>query len=217
MSAPQKSGSLGSWAAPSEDELRQVHNAEELEKLGERFEQLGAMRSLGQGLWADDRGRLWQHDSSFEGHNPERNAFAVGQDLEPVWFARPTKGPTTLDQLEVRQARRAKAAEQQEREWQARLKEARRIAQPVTFGQVETSARGVTLAEAARRIANVGGKVEVRGGRLVVSLPPAVPGGTGSVLVFARMLYAAEAVAVEALSKGQDLPEREITPAGALV
>jgi hypothetical protein len=31
------------------------------------------------------------------------------------------------------------------------------------------------------------------------------------------MLYAAEAVAVEALTKGRELPEREITPAGALV
>jgi hypothetical protein len=202
---------------PSEDELRQAHRAEELEKLAARFEQLGAMRSVGRGLYASEDGRLWQLDRRIEGHQPDRNAFAIGRDLEPVWFERPPKGPQTVEQLQVRQARQAKAAEQQERDRQARLKALRKTALPVTFGQVEPGARRVTLAEAARGIANVGGGLDVKDGRLIVLLPRSVAGGVGSVLAYCKMLYAAEAVAVEALTEGQDLPEREITPAGALV
>jgi hypothetical protein len=119
-------------------------------------------------------------------------------------------------ELEVRREREAKAAERQERERQARLKEVRKSARPVTFAHVEPSTHGVTLAEAARRIANAGGRVEVEGGRLVVSLPGSGHGGMGSVLVFARMLYAAEDVVTAALKSKVPLPEREVLPSGAL-
>jgi hypothetical protein len=216
MTTKTEKGGLWGFRAPTEDEVDQARNAEELQRLAERFEQLTGVHSVGRGLWADDSGRLWQQDRSFGDHKPD-SAFTVGPDLEPVWFMRPKGGPQTLEQLEIHHARQAKAAEQQERERQAQLKALRKTAAPVTFGHLESAARGVTLAEAARRIVNAGGRVEVEGGRLVVSLPGSGQGGMGSVLVFARMLYAAEAVAVEALSKGQDLPEREITPAGALV
>jgi hypothetical protein len=208
-------GGLRGFIAPSEEDLYQARKAAELEKFAGRFQQLTGVHHISQDLWADDTGRLWQHDAALE-HGTD-SAFTVGTDLEAVWFRRPKSGPQTVEQWEVHRDRQAKAAEQQERERQAQLAEARKTAAPVTFAALESSARGVTLAEAARRIANVGGKVEVRGGRLVVSLPPAIPGGTGPVLVFVRMLHTAEAVAVEALSKGQDLPEREITPSGAVV
>jgi hypothetical protein len=82
----QKKGGLSGFLAPSEQELRQAHRAGELEKLSQRFEQLGALRSVGRGLYASQDGRLWQHDPSLEGQNPERNAFTVGPDLEAIWL-----------------------------------------------------------------------------------------------------------------------------------
>jgi hypothetical protein len=208
-------GTLWGWGEPSEQEMHQARKAAELEKLAEKYEQLGAMQSVGRGLWASADGRLWQPDRAIEGHSAD-GAFAIDQALEPVWFQRPKQGPRTVAELEVRREREAKAADRQERERQAQLKALRKTALPVTFGQVETSARGVTLAEAARRIANVGGTVEVEGGRLVVSLPPSVPGGVGLVLVFCRMLYAAEDVVTAALKSKAPLPEREVLPSGAL-
>ena len=41
------------------------------------LEQLGGMRSVGRGLWASEDGHLWRIDHRVEGHNPERNAFAI--------------------------------------------------------------------------------------------------------------------------------------------
>jgi hypothetical protein len=209
-------GGLRGFIAPSEKDLYKAHKAEELEKFAERFEQLTGVHSVGRGLWADDSGRLWQHDSSFESHNPERDAFTVGPDLEAVWFKRPKGGPETVEQLEVQQARQAAAAEQQERERQARLREARKLALPVTLGHFDTTCR-MTLVEAGRRVLDAGGKLEVRGGRLVVSLPPGATGGMGNVLAAARVLYTAETVVAEHLARKEPLPDAEVTPAGALV
>ena len=124
-------------------------------------------------------------------------------------------GPRTIEQLERRDERRAKAAEQAEQERQARLAALRKDAAPVTFGQVEPTARGLTLAEAGRRIADAGGKVEAKDGRLLVSLPVSA-GGDPAPLGAARMLYAAEAVVVEHLAAKRPLPDRQALPTGAL-
>jgi hypothetical protein len=216
MATSEKTHGLWGWNAPSDEELAQARRAEELEKLSERFEQLTGLHSVDRGKWADDTGRLWQHDSSLEDHHPERSAFTVGGDLEPVWFKRPKAGPQTLEQWELHQARRATAAEQQKRQRQPAINEARKTAVPVTLGHLDLSAR-MTLAEAGRRVIDAGGKVEVRGGRLVVSLRPGSIRGPGGVVAAARVLYTAEAAVVESVARKEPLPPSEVTPTGVPV
>jgi hypothetical protein len=210
----QKGGTLAGFIAPSQEDIYKARKAEELEKLAGRFDQLTGVHSIGRGLWADDTGRLWQHDGALE-HKPE-SAFTVGPDLEPVWFKRPKGGPQTLEQLEIHDARQAKAAEAQEKEREAQRRELRKLAVPITLGHYESAAR-MTLAEAGRRVLAAGGKLEVRNGHLVVSLPPHAIGGHGSALPAARVLYTAETVVTECLARKEPLPDAEVTPAGALV
>jgi hypothetical protein len=214
----ERTVTLRGFRAPDRDELFRAARAAELERLAEKgYEQLGALTRLDNGLWADESGRLWQQDSGVPagGRSIDHYAFAIDGRLQPIWLIRPSAGPRTVEQLEVHQQRAAKRAAESQKERQARLKELRKTAVPISFGHFEPSAR-MTLAEAGQRITAAGGKIELRGGRVVVSLPPSATSGYGrsSLLPAARMLYAAEAVVAECLGRKEPLPPVEVTPNG---
>jgi hypothetical protein len=116
--------------------------------------------------------------------------------------------PRDLGELRARQAAREEAREQARREQAERLEAERRTATVVVADKL-------TLREAASRIEGNGGRLEVtRDGRLLVMLPDkAKPFRVREVAV----LYADESVVVEHLRGGKALPDKPVTPAGALV
>lgn len=59
-------------------------------------------------------------------------------------------------------------------------------------------------------------RVEIKDGRLVVSLPRSALGGVTSGLPAAELLYRAEGIVVEHVKATRPLPDREILPSGAL-
>lgn len=75
----------------------------------------------------------------------------------------------------------------------------------------------LTLRQAADRIDQAGGKIEVRRDRLVVSLPPNAATFGREPIDAARVLYMAEPTVAAALKAGDDLPDAPVTPAGALL
>jgi hypothetical protein len=218
MPVDESRSTLRGYVQPSEDRLHMAAQADHLERLLEKgFEQLARIESVGEGLWATDDGRLWRYAPGLPwegGRNPEKQAFTIGPGLEAVWFARPEKGPKTLAELEERREQQAKEAERQLAEQEKTRDQLRKTAQPVTLDDLEPGEK-FTLREASERVERAGGKVEVKGGRLIVSLPPG-RGGLGSALPAARRLYAAEAEVVKALQAKAELPDRHVLPTGAL-
>jgi hypothetical protein len=82
----------------------------------------------------------------------------------------------------------------------------RKEARPVTVSDLDGGER-LTLREAAERIEQAGGKLELKAGRLVVHLPPSALGQWGNVKVAAQRLYAAENVVAKCLREKQPLPD----------
>jgi hypothetical protein len=213
-------GRLISTTLPTADERRGIARAETLAALARAgHEQLDGLRDVGRGLFASEDGRLWQRAPGAQprGREPGVDAFVPAGNLNPIWYQRPGRGPQTVAALKARNAEAAKVNAQREREAEARRAEARKAAVPVTLGDTDRAFRGVTLAAAARKVEQAGGKIEATGGHLLVSLPVGRKGASPtSALAAARLLYLAEDAVIAALKAGKDLPEREVLPNGAL-
>jgi hypothetical protein len=112
---------------------------------------------------------------------------------------------------------RDEQAKRQAAEAERELAVLRKSAAPVTTVDVDPALR-FTLAQAAERIDQAGGKIELRRDRLVVCLPPGAGKMYGTEpLDAARVLYLAEPAVVALLAKGEALPDAPITPAGAVL
>ena len=210
-------GIFGGFTEPSAEKqakARNLRDANELIAAG--FEMLGALKPAGRGLHSTADGRLWRRGLGMDhGRNPDAEAFAVAADMSPVWFERPTKGPTTVEELEAQKVENAKAAREAERERERERKRKRAQAVPVTLDNFEEGP-ALTLRAAGEQVTNLGGKVELVNDRLVVSLPRSALGGLTSGLAAARRLYLAEAEVVACLKAKRELPTRAVLPTGAL-
>jgi hypothetical protein len=199
------------------EEARAKLQAQELEGLRQRGFRIFEWDDLAEqahGLLADSDGYLWKvaRGEPLEGHQPGTSAVALGRG----YVMRPKDSePRTQAELDrllaAEEAQRAKAAKQAAADLEAR----RKAAQPVSFAQVQGWPR-MSLAEAAAAIEARAGRLEVRDGRLLVCLPASAD-WTGTTLHAAALLYAAESVVVDCLRAKKPLPDREVSPAGALL
>jgi hypothetical protein len=107
---------------------------------------------------------------------------------------------------------------------EAAADERRKLAEPVVFDDFEEGP-SLTLREAGEAVHQAGGRLEVVGSRLVVSIPPGVTrylyGKPSAAMGAARRLYAAEEAVLAAAGKGgaidvSKLPDGYVLPSGAL-
>jgi hypothetical protein len=156
------------------------------------------------------------------GRTPADFACLVDDDLDWQYVVRAaasgrTDAPTSVDDLEQRAKQSQERQQRFDQERRQQLEGWRASATPVSFDDVyPTPGERLTLKVAAERIEAVGGKLEVtKGDRLVVSVSP---GARSSDLMRAcARLYTAEQLVVDYLKRKRPLPDKTITPAGALL
>jgi len=199
---------------------RREERAAELEGLRRRgftIYEWDDLREVGDGWLADSDDRLWRVAAGepMEGHQPATSAVALGRGFVTTPEASRVRNPphslADLDKrLQVRKAQEAEGRRKAAATFEAR----RKAAQPVTAAQVQ-GVPPMTLAEAAGVVEAAAGRLEVtKDGRLVVHLPQDYARNSQDA---AAILYTGEAAVVEALQAKRALPDREVTPAGALL
>jgi hypothetical protein len=206
------------WAFNETDQQEQARaqlHDDELQQLRQRGFRIFSWDELTEqahGWLSDPDGYLWRLTAGepLEGHQPGTSAVGLGRG----WVVRPEgSDPRTLTELDklvkVEQAQQAESRRKQVAQREA----IRKTAPPVTAG-VLLGVGALTLAEAARKVEAAPGRLEVRGGRLVVHLPPTAGRSARNA---AALLYTGEQHVVEALKAKRPIPDREITGAGALV
>ena len=111
------------------------------------------------------------------------------------------------------------------REAETHRRALRMTAVPVSYDDLAGDGGRMTLRQAGEKVWEAGGTVRVKGGRLVVSLPPGalVVMGAQSVAAkaAARLYLAEESVTAAASKRGGDvdvakLPDRPVLPSGAV-
>jgi hypothetical protein len=173
------------------------------------------LREVGDGWLADADDRLWRAQRGepvVEGFRPGQHAVGLGPGRG--YLRTPERDePPSLAELEKRQAAAEAAQAESQRKAQADFEARQAEAPPVTATRL-AGRRALTLRDAGEVVARAAGRLEVRGGRLVVSLPM---DATSSTLAAAGLLYDAEAVVADAVKAKRELPDAEVTPAGALL
>jgi hypothetical protein len=174
-------------------------------------------------LVAKDDRSIWTLEGGMplSGYRPTTNAVLVGKNntwayLTSVAASGIGNAPRDLAELERRARKADEEAERAAAAHDAKLAALRAAAVPVTLGDIEPGLR-VTVRAAAERIDQAGGTVELDGGRLVVSLPPGANTFGPDCANAARVLYVAEDAVVAALKADEPLPDKPITPAGAVL
>jgi hypothetical protein len=217
---------------PSEDEAKAIladaqAEAEVARFRREGFEELALTPTSRRDLFADGNGHLWRRQlgEPRDGRRPLDHGFVIAGGGRPAWYARPEFGQIrTVAELEARDKERAEAAEEQTKTREALLAaSAKKASRVLSYRDLQGGAGPGTLAEAAEAIRAEGGRLDVANGRLFVVLPNRDPitdsfrVDDGRATGAARLLYAAEPIVVEALTKKKPLPDGELTAAGALI
>jgi hypothetical protein len=163
---------------------------------------------------------LIEGGTPLSGHQPDKHALLV--DRHNNWTfvtAAAATGrkdaPRDGRELEQRRKREEEAKRKTQEEHERALAQRRETAPPVTTGRLDPQMH-MTLREAAQRIHNAGGRLE-GGDSLVVYLPPAHAVWGAPEVSAAKLLYIGERAILEALARGEEIPDREVTPTGALV
>jgi hypothetical protein len=146
-------------------------------------------------------GKVWvaAHGEPPKGRSPKTHAILLEDNgawgfLILAAACQDEGAPTTVAELEERARRREEARARQAEEAKAELERRRRQATPVTLDDLAHDGERVTLRQAGERVVQAGGRLDVRGSRLVVSLPPGtllVSGVPSPVAKAAARLYAA--------------------------
>lgn len=219
---------------PDEAERRRLHSLAEIRNLEvfasvelERVEgSNGLLVFTGSG---DDHGTLWvqgsKHDVEFRGREKVRVVYE-GDPLTPRFLIPASEQglPATLAEWEARQNRRGAAVEQQRQEAAANLDRLRLSAEAVTYDDLGRDRVRMTLRKAGEAVERAGGVIQLKGSRLLVSLPPGAlltMGAPSAAAKAAARLYLAEAAILAAAGKRSDiaaskLPNKHVLPSGKL-
>jgi hypothetical protein len=219
-------GTLGGFAA---EEVTPEDAAKmELLQLGESGYRAFVVEDLDWATFApwvvaksDDTIWLLEDGMPARGFKPDTHAIVV--DRHNTWryltsasASDRRDAPRDLAELEHRARAKAEHAERAAAERERKLNALRRAAVPVSLGTIDRSLR-MTLAEAGATIDRHGGKIELRGGRVIVSLPPGAATYGTEPLNAATVIYRAEPAVVALLKANKPLPDSAITPSGALL
>jgi hypothetical protein len=165
-------------------------------------------------------GSIWTLEGGMplSGYRPNTNAVLVGKHNSWAYMTAAaasgiTNAPRDLAELERRARHAEEQAKRQAAERERNLAALRAAAVPVTAGDFDATLK-MTLAQAAERIDQAGGRIEVDHGRLDIALPPGAAIFGRDNIDAARLLYAGEDAVVAALTNGKPLPDAPITPAG---
>jgi hypothetical protein len=175
---------------------------------------------------------LWkrQQGSPANGFRPETHCVVVsGGGWYYLTSAAATAGPDaprTVAELEERKQQREKAEAEQAEAAAATFKRKQATAAPVTVATLDRQTPA-TLRAAVEAVEQAGGRVDVRDGRVVVSLPPAevgaVPwfGGEKPARAAARAVYLAEEAILDVVKRSgrvdaRKVPDVAILPSGRL-
>jgi hypothetical protein len=174
-------------------------------------------------LVAKDDGSIWTVEGGMplSGYRPTTNAVLVGKGntwayLTAASASSISNAPRDLAELERRARAAEEQAERQAAERERKLATLRTTAVPVTSGDLDPTLK-MTLAQAAERIEQEGGRIDLERERLVVFLPSGAGTFGSGPLDAARVLYLAEPTVVAALKRGDALPDAPVTPAGAVI
>jgi hypothetical protein len=174
-------------------------------------------------LVAKEDGSIWTLEHGIPAAGVRPTSHAVLMDDPHNWaylvsaqHSGRADAPASVAELEARAAKAKEDARRQADERERRLRELRKAATPVTSGDVDPKLKR-TLAQAVERIDRAGGRVEVDHGRLVVFLPPSAGTFGSDPLDAAKLLYLAEGAVVAALTSGEALPDKLVTPSGAVL
>jgi hypothetical protein len=161
-------------SSPSRQTAREVEQAKRqgfLEIEWDQVEERSGYLVLGDGS-------LWRRQPGIpaEGRKPRDHRYAITvPETGPAgiaWYQRALHPePETLDELLEREERKRRAIEAQRVAHGKQRERLRKRAQPVTVAHFEPGLPP-TLRAMVEHVDAIGGKVEVSGGRLVVSLPP---------------------------------------------
>jgi hypothetical protein len=197
----------------------------DLEEAGYRiFRQGDFDRRYPPWLIAKDDDTIWtvEHGIPWNGVNRDTHAVLVDDDLRWGFLVSAKASgrkdaPSHVGELAGRAKRAEDEAKRQAAERERNFQRLRKSAVPVTSGDVNDALK-FTLAAAHEKVLQAGGKVEIRDNRLIVCLPP----GAGKMWTTeqtdaAHVLYLAEPAVVALLAKGQALPDKPVTPAGAVI
>jgi hypothetical protein len=176
---------------------------------------------------------IWTREigSPAEGYRPDTHCVVVTDDgsWHYLTAARATgmaNAPRSVAELRERQEKAARQAAEHEKAEAAKFKAKQRAAVPVTAATLDRDAPP-TLRAAVELVERSGGKVEVKGGRVLVSLPPGAvgpapwSGGEQAGGRAARVCYLAEAELIETRSgdgriSADKVPAEPILPSGRL-
>jgi hypothetical protein len=177
------------------------------------------LREVADEWLADAEGRLWRvpRGEPLDGWQPSDNvAVALGRGfvVRGGTVGRSNE-PRTLAELEERLRVREAEQAQAERKAQAAFDARRKSAQPVSASTLD-GGQALTLAQAAAAVeASAGHLALTKDARLVVFVPPGP--WSGDARHAAAVLYAGEEHVVAALQAKRAIPDRQVSPAGALL
>lgn len=180
-----------------------------------------------------DDGSVWLREggSPADGYRPTTHVVLVRDDgswgyLTAAAASGMPNPPRSVAELRERQEEAARKAAEREKAEAAKFKARQRVAVPVTLADLDRNAPP-SLRDAVATVERHAGKVEVRDGRLVVSLPPgelgAAPwfGGEQAGSRAARVCYLGEAELLatrrgDGRISAEKAPDAPLLPSGRL-